>query len=190
MIEIVPYKPSWPLEFQQIGSRLRAALGERALAIHHIGSTAVPGLAAKDVIDVQVTVSSLYDTSLQPALEGVGFLWREDIGRDHTPPGVTLPPPDLEKRYAKATDPARATHVHMRIEGRWNQRYPLLCRDYLRSHAGAANAYAEIKRQLTRYFPNNSDAYYDIKDPVFDVIVAGAEDWAKFTGWTPGASDA
>ncbi len=190
MIEIVAYNPSWPLEFERIGSSLRAALGDAALAIHHIGSTAVPGLAAKDVIDVQVTVSSLDDGSLRSALERTGLVWLDRIARDHTPPGMQLPDAELEKRYAKAPESGRATHVHVRAEGRWNQRYPLLCRDYLRSHAGAANAYAEIKRQLARYFPDNSEAYYDIKDPVFDAIMTGAEDWAKFTNWTPGETDA
>ncbi len=190
MIEIVAYKPSWPLEFAELGSRLRAALGDRALTIHHIGSTSVPGLDAKDVIDVQITVSSLEDAALKPALERAGFVWREDINRDHAPPGMTVPDVEFEKRYAKAPDSARPTHIYVRVAGRWNQRYALLCRDYLRSHAGAANAYAEIKRQLARYFPNDAEAYYDIKDPVFDVIMAGAEDWASFTNWTPDTTNA
>jgi GrpB-like predicted nucleotidyltransferase (UPF0157 family) len=190
VIEIVPYNPSWPLEFLTIGSSLRAVLGDAALAIHHIGSTAVPGLDAKDVIDVQITVNAFDDAALKVALERVGLVWSDRIAGDHTPPGTTLPDAQLEKRYAKAAASGRATHVHVRAEGRWNQRYPLLCRDYLRSHAGAANAYAEIKRQLARYFPNDSEAYYDIKDPVFDAIMAGAEDWARFTHWMPGATDA
>ncbi len=190
MIEIVPYKPSWPLEFAELGSRLRLALGDAALRIDHIGSTSVPGLDAKDVIDVQITVSSLDDANLKPALERAGFVWREDIKRDHAPLGMTVPDVELEKRYANEGLSARAAHIHIRAVGRWNQRYALLCRDYLRSHAGAAKAYAEIKRQLARYFPNDAEAYYDIKDPVFDVIMAGAEDWARFTNWQPGPTDA
>jgi GrpB-like predicted nucleotidyltransferase (UPF0157 family) len=190
VIEIVTYNPVWPLEFREIGSRLRQALGDAALRIDHIGSTAVPGLDAKDVIDVQVTVSSLDDALLKPALENAGFVWREDIKRDHAPPGMSVPDVELEKRYANDGSSVRASHVHIRVAGRWNQRYALLCRDYLRSHAGAASAYAEIKRQLARYFPNDADAYYDIKDPVFDVIMAGAEDWARFTNWTPDTTDA
>jgi GrpB-like predicted nucleotidyltransferase (UPF0157 family) len=190
VIEIVPYQPSWPLEFAEIGSRLRVALGDRALAIHHIGSTSVPGLDAKDVIDVQMTVLSLNDEALQSALDTAGFVCREDIARDHSPPGGMVPAGELEKRYAKTAEPARAAHVHIRVAGCWNQRYALLCRDYLRSHKDAANAYAEIKRQLARYFPNDTIAYYDIKDPVFDVLMAGAEDWARCTTWQPGPTDA
>jgi hypothetical protein len=54
----------------------------------------------------------------------------------------------------------------------------------------ASNAYAEIKRQLARYFPDDADAYYDIKDPVCDALMAGALEWAKLCNWTPGPSEA
>ena len=67
---------------------------------------------------------------------------------------------------------------------------PLLFRDYLRAHPVAAGAYAQIKLQLARYGPEDWDHYYDIKDPVCDVIIAAAEDWARATGWAPGPSDA
>lgn len=59
MIQIVPYQASWTEEFAVIGAEVRAALGDTALAVHHIGSTSVPGLAAKDVIDIQITVAHL-----------------------------------------------------------------------------------------------------------------------------------
>ena len=70
-----------------------------------------------------------------------------------------------------------------------NQRYALLCRDYLRSQPRAADAYGEIKAQLAGYFPNDADAYYAIKDPVFDVLMAGAEVWAATTHWREPPSD-
>jgi GrpB-like predicted nucleotidyltransferase (UPF0157 family) len=75
------------------------------------------------------------------------------------------------------------------VQGRFNQRYALLCRDYLRTHPGAANAYGAIKIALARLHPNDQDAYYDVKDPVFDVIMAGAEDWAAQTNWSVPPSD-
>jgi GrpB-like predicted nucleotidyltransferase (UPF0157 family) len=182
MITIVPYRPEWPEEFRAIAQRLRAAPG--VLAIHHIGSTAVPGLAAKDVIDLQVTVTGLEGFALPAGPNG--FVLGAPV-TDHCPPGRTLEPRELEKRFYKSA--ARPANVHIRVAGRFNQRYPLLCRDYLRSHAAAANAYGEIKRQLARYFPNDVEAYYDIKDPVFDVIMAGAEDWAAATHWAAPESD-
>ncbi|MEI9993205.1 MAG: GrpB family protein [Rhizomicrobium sp.] len=177
MIVIVPYRPEWPAEFRAIAERLRDAGGDAILAIHHIGSTAVPGLAAKDIIDIQITVAAL-DTLRLPL---PGFVRGAPV-TDHCPPGLTLPPAELEKRFYKSE--ARPANVHVRVAGRFNQRYPLLCRDYLRTHRGAADAYGEIKRQLARLVPDDVEAYYDVKDPVFDIIMAGAEDWAASTGWT------
>jgi GrpB-like predicted nucleotidyltransferase (UPF0157 family) len=187
-IEIVEYKTNWLEEFHEIGSRLRAALGDAALRIDHIGSTSVPGLAAKDVIDVQITVLSLEDPRLRPALEGLGLHVKPNL-HDHAPPGMTLQPSDLEKLFASRVE-GRRTNVHLRVAGRFNQRYALLCRDYLRTHDGTRDAYAEVKRQLARYFPENVDAYYDIKDPAFDLFMTGAWEWAEFVHWQPDASDA
>jgi GrpB-like predicted nucleotidyltransferase (UPF0157 family) len=190
MIEIVDYKQTWTQEFLTIGSRLRAALGSDALAIHHIGSTSVPHLAAKDVIDIQITTAKLEEDILKTILENAGFVWRNGLIHDHCPPGLTLPETELEKHFAALESAGiRRANVHIRLEGRFNQRYPLLCRDYLRSHEMAANAYAQIKRQLARYFPENAEAYYDIKDPVFDVIMSGANDWAEFTNWQASPSE-
>jgi GrpB-like predicted nucleotidyltransferase (UPF0157 family) len=186
MIEIVDDRPAWPVEFVSLGARLRRQMRETALAIHHIGSTAVPGLAAKNVIDIQATVADL-NALPAAAIEAAGFKLR-NIRTDHLPPGMILPPEQLEKRFFAGTE--RSANLHIRGRGRFNQRYPLLCRDYLRAHPDAAAAYAEIKRQLARRFADDADAYYDIKDPVFDVIMAGARAWAERTAWQEPASDA
>jgi GrpB-like predicted nucleotidyltransferase (UPF0157 family) len=103
---------------------------------------------------------------------------------------MVLPEAELEKCMAREAKNSRRTHVHIRVKGRFNQRYALLCRDYLRNHDGAAAAYAEIKRQLARYFPDYVEAYYDIKDPVFDVLMAGANDWAIMLDWQAAATEA
>ena len=95
MIVIVAPNPGWSIEFQAIGSRLRAALGAEALRIDHIGSTAVSGLAAKDIIDIQVTVSSF--DGLLPALDRAGFRLKPGISQDHQPPGQSFPERELEK---------------------------------------------------------------------------------------------
>ncbi len=187
MIRIVPYKPAWQVEFTAIGAEMRAALGDTALAVHHIGSTSVPGLAAKDVIDVQVTVADL-NVPPQHPLESAGFTFRDDIRRDHAPPGMTLALKELEKRYFQRLE--RPVHLHIRAANRFNQRYALLCRDFLRLQPLARDAYAEVKTQLARYFPDNTEAYYDIKDPVFDVLMAGAFAWADLTDWQLPPSDA
>jgi GrpB-like predicted nucleotidyltransferase (UPF0157 family) len=187
VIVIVPYNESWPRTFRAVGERIREALGETALAIHHIGSTSVPGLAAKDIIDIQLSVADL-DASLQQPLEAAGFHYRSDVTRDHAPPGMDISEEQLRKRYFQRHTPA--VHLHVRAEGRFNQRYPLLCRDYLRAHPLAMHAYEEIKQQLAARFPHDTGAYYAIKDPVFDVLMAGANEWATRTSWRPPESDA
>ena len=73
LIVISPYDPQWPLEFRQLGTPLRAALGDLALRVDHIGSTSVPGLAAKDVIDVQITGAALDKRALVAPLSSLGY---------------------------------------------------------------------------------------------------------------------
>lgn len=76
-IEVVLYDAQWPAQFRDLGARLRAALGPQALRIDHIGSTSVPGLAAKPVIDVQISVPDLEPVdAYRSAIEGAGFVWR------------------------------------------------------------------------------------------------------------------
>jgi GrpB-like predicted nucleotidyltransferase (UPF0157 family) len=191
MIEIVPYTPTWPTDFATIATMLRAALGPLALRIDHIGSTSVPGLAAKDIIDVQVTVADFVEFApIQTAFESLDCTRRE-ITRDHRPPGTTGPDSEWEKRYFQPPPAWRRTHLHVRAAGRANQRYPLLFRDYLRAHPRSALAYAALKQQLAHYHGHSDDhaPYVEIKDPVCDLIIAAAEDWAIATSWEIGVSD-
>jgi GrpB-like predicted nucleotidyltransferase (UPF0157 family) len=187
VIELVDSDPAWGQQFGDVGRSLRAAFGPRALRIDHIGSTAVPGLLAKDVIDIQVTVDSF--DGVADILASHGFTLWPDIASDHHPPGIDLPDDQLVKLFAQAATPRRI-NLHVRLAGRFNQRYALLCRDYLRSHPDAARAYGEAKRHLARIVGDDQDAYYDVKDPVFDIIMAGAEAWAAATHWEPGPTDA
>lgn len=180
MIIIVPFRSSWPAEYEAIAAGLREALGSLALRIDHIGSTAVPGLAAKDVIDVQVAVVALEQRAVD-ALVAHGYVSRPDIMGDHMPPGVTDEPAQWAKRYVQQREP-RPIHVHIRVYGRANMRYALLFRDYLRAHLATMGAYAQIKQALAHYHADDVDAYYAVKDPVCDVIMA-AEQWAAATGW-------
>ena len=191
MITIVPYDPRWPEEFMALAQPLRAALGPRALRIDHIGSTAVPGLAAKDKIDIQVTIQDFSDiATISTAITNIGYeLFQAAIIHDHRPPGMAGSDSDWEKSTFTSSPEHRPANVHVRAAGRPNQRYPLLFRDYLRAHPVAVGAYAEIKRQLARYRPDDLDFYYDIKDPVCDVIIDAAEDWARQSRWEQGAAD-
>jgi GrpB-like predicted nucleotidyltransferase (UPF0157 family) len=184
MIEIVPYQSRWPEEFRSIADKIEKAIGAQGITVHHIGSTSVPLLAAKDVIDLQITVDDLV-APIQTPLMQIGFE-PTDITTDHCPPGMTLPPAELEKRYYRFKD--RRAHLHVRKRGAFNQRYAILFRDYLRASPVARDAYGEVKKQLARHFPENVDAYYDVKDPVCDIVIAGAFAWAESNRWEPGAS--
>jgi GrpB-like predicted nucleotidyltransferase (UPF0157 family) len=188
MLEILPYQSRWPAEFRQIASVLRGGLGDLALRIDHIGSTAVPGLAAKDIIDIQITVAALND-QLAQAIQALGFSPRIGIRQDHRPPGFPGSESDWEKLLFIEDPGQRRTHIHVRVAGRPNQRYPLLFRDYLRTHPDSAAAYAELKRRLAANL-SDPDTYPEVKDPAVDLIYFAAEDWAASTGWQFAATEA
>lgn len=183
-IEIVPYHISWPAEFEEIAAALRHALGELALRIDHIGSTSVPGLDAKDIIDIQLTVAN-FDPPLDESLRAVGCTLIDDIQADHQPVHFIGPASEWEKRYYQPPAGQRPTHLHVRIQNHANQRYPLLFRDYLRTHPAAAGAYASLKHSLARYHGDDREAYTLLKDPACDIIMAAAEEWAAVNHWKP-----
>jgi GrpB-like predicted nucleotidyltransferase (UPF0157 family) len=189
-IVIVEYRHDWVFEFRTVATILRDRLGPMALRIDHIGSTSVAGLAAKDVIDIQVSVEDLDAPGLVDAIGDAGFLVHSDIVEDHRPPDADGPASDWRKRFAGERDGERATNLHVRVAGRPNQRYALLFRDYLRVHSPTASAYANVKRELARHHQEGRDAYVLTKDPVCDLIMVAAGDWAARTSWVPGPSDA
>ena len=188
MVEIADYKESWPEEFLVIAQILRQGLGSLAMRIDHIGSTSVPGLAAKDVIDIQITVAAL-DETLMRAMAALGYTHQPAYDQDHRPPLVAGPESDWAKWVFAPPPPQRPTHVHVRLPGRPNQRYPLLFRDYLRKHPATAEAYGELKRRLAGQIDDRL-VYAVVKDPAVDLIYLPAEEWAGRTGWQPGPSDA
>ena len=188
MITIVSYKPTWHEQFLAIGTLLRQTLGTLALRIDHIGSTSVPGLAAKDRIDIQVTVQSL-SPEVEVSFNHAGYERVKHLTEDHIPPGGDSDATQWTKWVFCPADPKHAVNIHVRIQGRANQRYSLLFRDYLRAHPAIAAAYAQVKQELVAHHLDNSEAYYAVKDPVCDIIVGGAEVWATNTDWKLGVSD-
>ena len=191
MIKIVPYHVRWNAEFQIAGAALRQALGPLALRIDHIGSTSVPELGAKDIVDIQVTTASLFpEEPLITALLAGGYQIRGDIHEDHRPAGDDRSDAEWQKRYCREPEGTRRTHIHVRVAGKANQRYALLFRDFLRSNCFAAGSYEQIKRELARLHPHDLNAYLAIKDPVCDLITIAAESWASTTHWRFAQSDA
>jgi GrpB-like predicted nucleotidyltransferase (UPF0157 family) len=184
-VAIVDHDPSWPDQFQQLAAALRRQLGEGAIGIDHIGSTAVPGLAAKDVIDLQVTVADLAEADrLAPAFRQAGYV-ATPYRHDHRPAGDASDLEWWEKRLWQSPPGARRVNVHVRVAGWPNQRYALLFRDYLRARPRAAAAYARLKRGLAERFGNDLAAYTDLKDSACDLIIVAAEDWAAAGGVGP-----
>lgn len=175
-MEIVPYNSSWPTEFCEIAARLENAFGDVALRIDHIGSTAIPGLAAKDVIDLQVTVAAL-DDSVASALASAGYTRVPTIRCDHRPAGYEGDDLEWEKWFFRPPPGQRPTNLHVRVAGRANQRYALLFRDYLRAHPAMAQAYGELKRRLMANLADRR-TYPDVRDPAVDLIYLAAETWA------------
>jgi GrpB-like predicted nucleotidyltransferase (UPF0157 family) len=185
---VVDYQPDWPDRFNTIAVQLRSTLGTAAERIDHIGSTSVPGLTAKDVIDIQVTVADLREAGIWPDELLPGLHRRQrDVADDHVPPMSPATPSEWTKHYWSNREDL---HVHVREEGRFNQRYALLFRDYLRADAVARESYGALKQALAEVVDGAQEPYYAIKEPACDLIIAGAEHWARQTGWVPGPSDA
>jgi GrpB-like predicted nucleotidyltransferase (UPF0157 family) len=138
MITIAPYDPAWPGKFAEEAQRIRERFGELALRVEHVGSTSVPGLAAKSVIDIQVSVASLELRDLYRArLAELGYI--------HVPLGAF----DLVYPFFKRpADWPSTHHVHLCVVGSEQERDHLAFRDSLRHSPAAAAAYASLKRKL------------------------------------------
>ncbi|MFN0083785.1 MAG: GrpB family protein [Blastocatellia bacterium] len=179
------YDPHWPTEFIQLARRIRGLVGATVLRIDHIGSTAVPGLAAKDVLDLQLTVADLERAGEATApLHAAGFRQGREFVYDEF---RTLSPtnPQLRKLYLREPEGERRTHIHIREAGRFNQRYALLFRDYLRASAPVRAEYELLKRRAAHLFPDSIDGYLYLKDPVFHILYEAACLWADAVAWTP-----
>ncbi|NGZ76964.1 GrpB family protein [Saccharibacillus alkalitolerans] len=171
-VTVVPYDEAWREEFREIARRLKEELGGEALRIDHIGSTAVPGLDAKPVIDIQISVRALEPMTYRAGIEAAGYVHRADN-------------PDLTKRYFREREGAKRTHIHVREAGSWSEQFPLLFRDFLRGHEAFRKLYAEEKRALAARYsqPHERHSYVDGKDPIIWRIMREASKWSQRTGW-------
>ena len=177
-VEIHEYTTEWRAEFLAIGATLRSALREVAVRIDHIGSTSITHLAAKPIIDIQISVASLepMDAYLRP-IESLGYAWRKDN-------------PERTKRYFREPPGSRRTHIHVRKAGSWHEQYALLFRDYVRDHEDDRRRYETVKRELALRYRDERARYTDAKAPIFWEIMRRADRWAAQSGWEPGPSDA
>lgn len=167
MIEIVPYDPAWPVRFSEEAGRLRHVSGALALRIDHVGSTSIPGIAAKPVIDVQITVASL-----QPLGEWAERLAR--IGYVHH-----ASPDDWEYPFfhRPATWP-HTYHVHLCEVESTVGRVTLALRDYLRDRPELRDAYEREKRRLAVVHVGSTaeqrESYANGKSPFLSPLIEQA----------------
>ncbi len=154
-IAIADPDPRWPARFERERARIGDALGDRALAIEHVGSTAVPGLAAKPIVDILVAVAEPDDARLQAALEASGYELRV-----------------REPGHRMFRTPARDVHVHVWAEGDPEVGRTLRFRDRLRASPEDRERYERLKRELAGREWRDMNEYADAKGPLIEEILA------------------
>jgi len=182
-LTVVDPDPDWPAQAARLVARISDALGERAVAVEHVGSTSVPGLPAKDVIDLQVGVASL-DVADQPGfaadLARRGFVRIEGVTQDTPhPPGGD--PTRWVKRFHASTDPGRVANVHVRAVGSPGWEFAVQFRDWLRGNPEERDRYASLKRALAAGAPSG-EAYAEAKEPWFVDAYPRVLAWVRQTG--------
>jgi GrpB-like predicted nucleotidyltransferase (UPF0157 family) len=160
------YSPDWPLAFEQEAERLRSLLGNDLVAIHHIGSTSVPGLAAKPIIDLlPVARSVLVIEEKTPQLEATGYRYWGEYGL----PG---------RRYFTRDQDGYRTHtIHIYGQGDPDIERHLALHDYLRAHPAVRDEYAAVKRAAYAQYPADIDGYSDSKHEWIQTVEAQAVAW-------------
>jgi dephospho-CoA kinase len=172
---------SWPVQAERLMARVRRVAGDRAVRIEHVGSTAVPGLTAKDVIDLQVVAADLAAAAeLAADVRVVGLVRLPqrmyDVGRDGR---------EHEKAYAVNADPGRAVNLHIRPVDTPTWRDAVLLRDWLRATPTGVAEYAKLKRDLAAQPHDTIDHYAAAKTPWINDALTRADRWAERSGWAP-----
>ena len=182
---VVAYQGSWPRQAAALAAELRERLGPLAERVEHIGSTSIPGMAAKDILDMQVSVADL-DVAVAAFAAPLAALGFESLpyGHDHVPAGRTDDPEQWIKRFWRRRGPRGDVNLHVRRTGSPNERLALLFRDWFRAHPDAVPGYAKFKSELATDV-GDIERYTDIKDCVVDVLIAVADEWAAAAGWRP-----
>ena len=183
IIEVVPYDPAWIAAFQKEAAILNAIFGPRVLELQHIGSTAVPGLAAKPIIDILVVLDHTDDiNSFDRAMEDVGYRVRGEC--------LDAPVPGTPGRFyfSKETNGVRSHHVHVCAKGHLDILDKLAFRDYLRAHSSKAAAYGELKRRIAAQYRFDNIGYMRAKDGFVKSTLLEARRWydtQHMTSWKP-----
>ncbi len=167
-VRVVPHDPAWEEGFETEAAALRSVLADEALAVHHIGSTSVPGLRAKPTIDVLIEareIGKLDDLEAEMAEEGYEA-WRE-----YGIPG--------RRFFTRDLGPERLCNVHAFETGSPEVERHLAFRDYLARHPETARAYGDLKGDLAGRFPADMEAYMDGKDAFIKWVEREALSWSR-----------
>jgi GrpB-like predicted nucleotidyltransferase (UPF0157 family) len=167
LIHLAPYSKKWPREFEREKKRLQKALGKWAIAIEHVGSTAIPGMAAKPIIDIMLGVHTLLEADLHCVSK------IQQLGYEYFP---LLEKETPGRRFFQNVDSQglRTHHIHLvEINSPWWKRH-LLFRDYLRTHPAVAQEYEGLKRSLAQKFSDTNE-YATAKTAFIREIEARAE---------------
>jgi GrpB-like predicted nucleotidyltransferase (UPF0157 family) len=167
-VAVVPYDPAWQESYQRESERIVDALGAVVVAIHHIGSTAIPGIVAKPIVDMLLEVSDIGTLDRDtPRLERLGYEARGEFGI----PG---------RRYFRRNDEGgcRTHHVHAFAAGSAEAQRHLAFRDFMVAHPEEASTYGALKAQLAAQYPNDMDGYMDGKDAYVKAQQARAVAWS------------
>jgi GrpB-like predicted nucleotidyltransferase (UPF0157 family) len=167
-IRIVEYDSEWPIAASQELGRIREAVGPAAVRLEHVGSTSVPGLAAKPILDLQLSVASIEPTAAYAdPLEDLGYLFAPDPGS-----------PDLHF-FGKPSERPRSHHVHVCEAGSEQEFRHLAVRDFLRTDSAEVARYAALKREIAAKHPQDRLAYIDAKEEYLTELEARAVAWAR-----------
>jgi len=163
--QIVPYDPQWPEAFLREKSLLQAALGNKLLAIEHVGSTAVPSLAAKPIIDIVAAIATFDD--LEFAIQKL-----VPLGYEYMPQRMFAD----RKFFSKGPRELRTHHLNLVLQNSKKQWHDIiLFRDYLKSHAQTRNDYAALKMQLAQKFADDRTSYTAAKNDFIQRVLAAAK---------------
>ncbi|HLO97892.1 MAG TPA: GrpB family protein [Fimbriimonas sp.] len=158
-VEIHPYDPNWPLLFAQEAQRLQTSLGDWALDIQHIGSTSVPGMPSKPIIDIAIAVQDFeqaFDTV--PLMAELGYNFRGEVG--------------VKRRHFFMLGRPRTHHIHMLEQNSQAWKYRVGFRDFLVANPESAREYMELKQRLAAEFPRDIASYSNGKESFIDSILA------------------
>lgn len=167
-VRIVDYDPGWPALADAEIRRIRQALGRVAVRLEHVGSTAVPGLAAKPIVDLQLSVDAIEprERYVEP-LTRLGYLF-----------AFAPESPDYHF-FGKPPERPRTHHLHVCEAGSVHEFRHVALREFLRAHAGEATKYAALKRRLVARHPQDRLAYIDGKDSYVTALEERAVAWAR-----------